>query len=106
MNRRIVDELLVEHGKGKFMLSHRIDGTDFEVMVSLLQPSGNTFVQDYCARERVDAGVDGLSAAAARSFKAVHAAIEADLHAKPPGMSLPEFVADPAMRRLFFRPFD
>jgi hypothetical protein len=75
-------------------------------MVSLLQSSGNTFVRDYCARAPILAGTDGLSGAAAQAFEAAHAAIEGDLLAKPAGMSLFQFVTDPARRGMFFRPFD
>ncbi|MDN7177404.1 hypothetical protein M0D69_05110 [Caballeronia sp. SEWSISQ10-4 2] len=106
MNHRIVKELLAGHGEGKFVLSHRIHGRDFEVMVSLLQSSGNTFVRDYCARAPILAGADGLGDAAAKAFKAAHAAIEGDLLAKPAGVSLFQFVTDPTRRRVFFRPFD
>jgi hypothetical protein len=106
MNRRIVEELLVGHGEGKFVLSHRIHGSDFEVMVALLQNSGNTFVQSYCARAPILAGTSGLGDAAAQAFKVTHAAIKADLAAKPEGVSLIQFVCDPLSRRVFFRPFD
>jgi hypothetical protein len=106
MNHRIVKELLAGHGEGMFVLSHRIHGRDFEVMVSLLQSSGNTFVRDYCARAPILAGTDGLSDAAAQAFEAAHAAIEGDLLAKPARMSLFQFVTDPARRRVFVRPFD
>lgn len=106
MNRRIVEELLAGHGEGKFVLSHRIHGKDFEVMVSLLQNSGNTFVQNYCARAPILAGTNGLGDAAAQTFSAAHAAIKEDLLAKPASMSLFQYVCDPAKRRVFFRPFD
>jgi hypothetical protein len=106
MNRRIVEELLAEHGEGKFVVSHRIHGRDFEVLVSLLQSSGNTFVRNYCSRAPILAGANGLGDAATQTFKAAHAAIKEDLVAKPAGMSLFQFVGDPAKRRAFFRPFD
>jgi len=106
MNHRIVKELLAGHGEGKFVLSHRIHGRDFEAMVSLLQSSGNTFVRDYCARAPILAGTDGLRDAAAQAFEAAHAAIKGDLLAKPASMSLLQFVTDPARRKVFFRPFD
>lgn len=106
MNHRIVKELLAGNGEGRFVLSHRIHGRDFEVMVSLLQSSGNTFVRGYCVRASILAGTDGLGNAAAQAFEAVHAAIEGDLLAKPARMSLFQFVTDPARRGVFFRPFD
>ncbi|SAL21433.1 hypothetical protein SAMN05414139_04894 [Burkholderia sp. D7] len=106
MNRQIVEELLAGHGEGKLVLSHRIHGTDFEVMVSLLQASGNTFVRDYCARAPILAGTNGLGDAVAQTFKAVHTAINGDLRAKPAGMSLFQFVSDPTRRDVFVRPFD
>ncbi len=88
------------------VLSHRIHGTDFEVMVSLLQASGNMFVRDYCARAPILAGTNGLGDAVAQTFAAVHTAINGDLRAKPAGMSLFKFVADPTRRDVFSRPFD
>jgi hypothetical protein len=106
MNRQIVEELLTGHGEGKLLLSHRIHGNDFEVMVSLLQASGNTFVRDYCARAPILAGTNGLSDAVAQTFTAVHTAINGDLRAKQAGMSLIKFVSDPTRRDVFFRPFD
>ena len=106
MNRQIVEELLTGHGEGKLLLSHRIHGNDFEVMVSLLQASGNTFVRDYCARAPILASTNGLSDAVAQTFTAVHTAINGDLRAKPAGMSLFKFVSDPTRRDVFFRPFD
>jgi hypothetical protein len=106
MNHHTVKELLAGHGEGKLVLSHRIHGTDFEVMVSMLQASGNTFVREYCARAPILAGTDGLGHAAAKTFKAVHTAIEGDLRAKPADLSLFQFVSDPSRRSVFFRPFD
>jgi hypothetical protein len=106
MNRRIVEELLAEHGEGKFLVSHRIHGRDFEVVVSVLQSSGNTFVRNYCARAPILAGASGLGDAAAQTFAAAHTAIKEDLSAKPASVSLFQFVCKPASRRVFFRPFD
>ncbi|AMM17688.1 MAG: hypothetical protein M3O74_22530 [Pseudomonadota bacterium] len=106
MNRSIVEGLLAEHGEGKFVLSHRIHGNDFEVMVSLLQNSGNTFVRNYCARAPILSGINGLGDAAAQTFGAAHATIKEDLLNKPAGVSLFEHVSDPAKRRGFIRPFD
>src|ERR1700687_4617957 len=52
-----------------------------------------------CAHSRrppTPAGTEGLSVPAAQAFEAAHAAIEGDLRAKPAGMSLFQFVTDPA----------
>ncbi len=106
MNRRIVEELLAEHGEGKFLVNHRIHGREFEVVVSVLQSSGNTFVRNYCSRAPILAGADGLGDAATQTFKVAQTAIKQDLAAKPDGVSLFQFVCEPASRRVFFRPFD
>jgi hypothetical protein len=64
------------------------------------------FVRDYCARAPILAGTNGLGDAVAQTFAAVHTAINGDLRAKPAGMSLFKFVADPTRRDVFSRPFD
>jgi hypothetical protein len=106
MNRQIVEKLLAGHGEGRFLVNHRIHGRDFEVTVSLLQASGNTFVRDYCARSPILDGADGLGNAVTETFKSSYTAIERDVSAKPAGVSLFQFVSDPTRRRIFFRPFD
>jgi hypothetical protein len=106
MNRQNVEELLAGHGEGRFLVNHRIHGGDFEVTVSLLQASGNTFVRDYCARSPILDGADGLGKAVAETFKSSHTAIQRDVSTKPAGVSLFQFVSDPTRRRIFFRPFD
>src|ERR1700744_917128 len=76
MNRQNVEKLLAGHGEGRFLVNHRIHGRDFEVTVSLLQASGNSFVRDYCASAPILDGTDGLGNAVTATFKSSYAAIE------------------------------